>query len=366
MTGDRLDAEARLSLLQEASERAARGAGTALRALPVRQAMVLCAGLGVRFRPLTERLPKPAVPLFGAPLVRYSFALLKQAGVERAVINTHHLPELMRRVAEEEAARVGLSLAISHEPVLLGTGGALRSARHLLRDESLILLNGDSLLCADLSRLVALHRVSGAAATMGVAPMPPTEPGQLTFGAVEANAEGRVARISGHGPGGQSLRPWHFLGVHVIEPEVLDQIPEGAVDINHAVYPAMIREGRRIQAAPLAVGCWADLGSPARYLDACEELLTGRCDLTHLGPHAPLTPAESLELQAEPPDARSAIDSTARICRGARVLRSHIGAHCVVGEGASVIDSAVLPGTRIAPQEELTRTIALDDLRLKG
>src|SRR5512145_3048846 len=98
--------------------------------------MVLCAGLGTRLRPLTERLPKPAVPLAGLPLVRYPLALLAAAGVRRAVVNLHHLPEAMEAAAREAAAALGMSLAVSREPVIAGTGGALREARALLEGAS--------------------------------------------------------------------------------------------------------------------------------------------------------------------------------------------------------------------------------------
>jgi len=58
-------------------------------------AMVLCAGFGTRLRPLTDKVPKPLVPLCGLPLLRYNFALLKNAGVTTIVINTHHLAPAM-------------------------------------------------------------------------------------------------------------------------------------------------------------------------------------------------------------------------------------------------------------------------------
>ena len=70
--------------------------------------MVLCAGLGTRLRPLTERLPKPAVPLCGAPLVAWTLALLRGAGVRRAVVNTHHLPREMAAAAAGAARALGL------------------------------------------------------------------------------------------------------------------------------------------------------------------------------------------------------------------------------------------------------------------
>src|SRR5262249_2716593 len=90
------------------------------------RAFVLAAGLGTRLRPLTDTWPKPAVPFLGAPLLRRTFAVLARAGVERVAVNTHHLPDVMERVAREEGARRGLSVSTVHEPVIQGTGGGLR------------------------------------------------------------------------------------------------------------------------------------------------------------------------------------------------------------------------------------------------
>ena len=67
-------------------------------------AMVLCAGFGTRLRPLTDKLPKPLVPLCGLPLLRFNFALLKNAGVRDLVVNTHHLAAEMEKGAREIAA----------------------------------------------------------------------------------------------------------------------------------------------------------------------------------------------------------------------------------------------------------------------
>src|ERR671922_95483 len=82
--------------------------------------MILCAGLGTRLRPLTERLPKPAVPVCGVPLVRFTLALLAHAGVRRAVVNVHHLPDAMASVAGASAQALGIDLALSREPVIAG------------------------------------------------------------------------------------------------------------------------------------------------------------------------------------------------------------------------------------------------------
>ena len=55
------------------------------------KAMLLAAGLGTRLRPLTDRTPKPLIPVNGVPLIFYNLALLKKHGITRVVINLHHL-----------------------------------------------------------------------------------------------------------------------------------------------------------------------------------------------------------------------------------------------------------------------------------
>ncbi|MGI5861175.1 MAG: sugar phosphate nucleotidyltransferase [Myxococcales bacterium] len=328
---------------------------------PIRTAMVLCAGLGLRLRPLTMKFPKPAVPFFGGPLVRYSFALLKNAGIERVVINTHHLPEVMERAAREEAERQGLALSISNEPEIQGTAGGLRDARRFLEGEPFVVVNGDAFMSLDLADLVARHQAAGALATLGVVPMPPDE----KFNAVEARPDGAVRRIRGIGESEPNLVPWHFVGVQVIEPELLDHIPgPGAMDTNSDVYPRLIAQGRLVQAAPVNLGAWADMGTPRRYLQACEEMLSGLCDLSALGADAPLPVGEDERLRALPPSARAVVDPSARVAPGAIVEGSQIGPDAVVGEEAVVRGSAVLPGTRIAPGERVEGVIACGDLRL--
>jgi mannose-1-phosphate guanylyltransferase len=226
------------------------------------KAMVLAAGLGTRLRPLTEVVPKPAVPVCGVPLVRWALALLAGAGARRAVVNVHHLPAEMARAAREAARALGIALAVSEEPVIAGTGGALREARPLLAGaDAILLLNGDVLFDVDLPAALAAHRASGALATMVLLPMPPG----ARYATVDVDASGAVRRIAGaFGPGGEGLVPWHFSGVHVLSPAILDRVPAEPFecDVNRHVYPPLMRSGA---IRGLAVdGYWNDLGTPVR------------------------------------------------------------------------------------------------------
>ena len=85
--------------------------------------MVLAAGLGTRMRPLTDRLPKPLVPVAGKPLIDHVLDRLADAGVERAVVNVHYMAE---QIEQHLAYRTRPQIVISDERgLLLGTGGGV-------------------------------------------------------------------------------------------------------------------------------------------------------------------------------------------------------------------------------------------------
>jgi mannose-1-phosphate guanylyltransferase len=336
--------------------------------------MVLCAGLGTRLRPLTDLLPKPAVPLGGLPLVRYPLALLAAAGARRAVVNVHHLAGEMERAARESAEALGLPLAISREPVLAGTGGALRQARGLLEGAAeIVVINGDVLFAADLEGALSAHRRSGALATMLLAPMPPGG-----YAPVEADAGLAVRRIAGLGPGGDRLASWHFTGCHVLSPSLLDLVPAEpfACDLNRHLYPPLLsRPGGSVRGY-LDAGTWRDLGSPAGYLEAHLDLLEGRLPLgafpgadplggltpagpgLWLGPGATVDPAARLEAPAAV-GAGSEVESGAQVGPGAFVGRA-----CLVGRGATVRRAVVWDGTAVGPGERVEGAVAADRLRV--
>ncbi len=337
--------------------------------------MVLCAGLGTRLRPLTEWLPKPAVPVCGLPLVRFALAALAGAGVRRAVVNTHHLPGPMEAAARASAAALRLDLAVSHEPVLAGTGGALREARAALAGASTVVLwNGDVLFDLDLAAAIEAHRASGALATMVLMPMPEG----ATYAAVEVDPAGAVRRIAGRfGPGGERLTPLHFTGVHLLSPEVVAAVPAHPFerDINRHVYPALMERG--LVRAHLATGYWNDLGTPGRYLEANLDLLGGRVPLDRLrgaDPFAGLEPfAEPGAWVAEGAriapgaalEAPAIVGPRSIVERGATVgPRAVLGAGCRVAAGATVRDAVVWDGTSLAPGETLRRAVAAGGVRV--
>ncbi len=241
-------------------------------------AMVLAAGLGTRLRPLTERIAKPALPLLGSTLLEGNLRLVARAGVREVVVNAHHLPKTVARVAHEAAERLGLTLHLSFEaPEVLGTGGALVAARPLLdRGTPFLLVNGDVLSDLDPAGAIAAHVASGALGTMVLRPMPEG----ASYGAVETDAQGRVARIAGFGrelAPGEPTASWLFTGVHVLSPSIFTVLPtEGPSCVNRQGHAALIAKGGHVLGHVEAGGGWSDVGTPERYVEANLDLLEGR------------------------------------------------------------------------------------------
>src|SRR6187402_2717354 len=98
------------------------------------KAMILCAGLGTRLRPHTEKLAKPAIPFLNIPLLGYSLFHLETLGLSTLVANTHHLPETVKKAAL--FATVGSkykTFFTEEQPEILSSGGGIWRAEQYLR-----------------------------------------------------------------------------------------------------------------------------------------------------------------------------------------------------------------------------------------
>ena len=127
-----------------------------------RVAMILAAGRGERMRPLTDRLPKPLLPVRGKPLIEYHLERLAQAGIERIVINLAWLGNMIRE-ALGNGSRFGVRIDYSDEaPQALETGGGVFRALPLLGEGAFLVVNGDVFSDYPFSRAVLAARTRRA------------------------------------------------------------------------------------------------------------------------------------------------------------------------------------------------------------
>jgi MurNAc alpha-1-phosphate uridylyltransferase len=106
----------------------------------IKKAMLLAAGYGTRLKPLTDRMPKPLIPVAGKPMIQYALDKLQAYGIEEVIINVSHLKEQLTAYLSKLH---GMTIKLSEESEPLETGGGLKKALRLLGNEPVFTINSD-------------------------------------------------------------------------------------------------------------------------------------------------------------------------------------------------------------------------------
>jgi MurNAc alpha-1-phosphate uridylyltransferase len=236
-----------------------------MRALASDTAMVLAAGLGKRMRPLTSTRPKPMVKVAGKPLIDHALDRLATAGIARAVVNVHYLPDSLEA---HVLARTAPKCAISDErELLLETGGGMVKALQLLPDP-FFCLNSDNLwLEGPEDCFHQLSRLWDADSMDALLLMVPHT------GAHNYRGEGDfhldpLGRVSRRRPG--RIAPFIYTGIQLVSHRLLREAPEGPFSTN-LLWSRAIAEGRLY--GTTFTGEWYEVGDPDAVV-ATEAALT--------------------------------------------------------------------------------------------
>jgi NDP-sugar pyrophosphorylase family protein len=307
------------------------------------QAVILAGGLGTRLRPLTLDRPKPIVPLLNVPFLSYQLALLGAHGVRDVILSVSHRPEMIRAtMAREPLGAIRLRDVVEVDP--LGTAGGVRNAADLV-DGRVVVLNGDVLTDLDLSAMLAAHEARGAAATICLTPVDnPT-----AFGLVELGPDGRVSRFLEKPSWDEVTTNTINAGVYVLERELLELIPKGAPhSMEREFFPLLLERGVPFYGF-VSTGYWLDIGTPAKYLQAQQDLLAHRLR-AHVAPAGREGP-------------QGWIHPTATIAPAARIRGPvTIGAACRVEAEAVVGPGVVLgAGCRIATGAQIDTAVLWEE-----
>lgn len=219
-----------------------------------RTAMVLAAGLGLRMRPITDRLPKPLVEVAGRSILDRAFDRLREAGVERAVVNVHHLPEQIEAwAARQESPQI---LVSDERAGLLETGGGVVKALPLLGDDPFFVLNGDSFWLDGETPALVRMRAAWRDAMDALLLVAPTGRcvGYDGAGDFDLEADGRLVRRK---PGGAAGHV--FAGCYLAHPRLFRDAPAGTFSTN-LVWDRAGAEGRLYGLGH--DGLWLHVGTP--------------------------------------------------------------------------------------------------------
>lgn len=229
---------------------------------PIRRGMALAAGLGLRMRPITERMPKPLVPVGGRTMLDRVLDHFDAYGLEQIVVNTHYKGEMIR---DHLASR--RDILLSHEELLLETGGGVRKALPHLGPDAFFVANSD-ILWTDgprpaLTRLAEAWDGTRMDALLLLQPTA-TAYGYDGAGDFSLGGDGRPRRRRD----GETT-PFLFAGVQILHPRLFADSPEGKFSLN-VVYDRALAQGRL--SAIVHDGAWYHVGTPAA-LDEVNGLL---------------------------------------------------------------------------------------------
>jgi NDP-sugar pyrophosphorylase family protein len=327
------------------------------------KAIVLVGGEGTRLRPLTYTTPKPLLPIANQPFLERQLEWLARHGVDEVVLSLGYLPDAFEaHFPEGRFGDLVLRYAVEDHP--LGTAGAIRFAATGL-DERLVVCNGDVLTTLDLGTLVAFHDERGAEATICLTKV--ADPS--AFGVVPTRHDGEVVAFVEKPPKGKAPTNWINAGTYVLEPSVLQRIPERlTVSIERETFPRMLEEPSRMYAMA-SDAYWIDIGTPEKYLQAHADVLAGvlggapapgaretapgiwvqgdaHVD-TDARLVAPVLLGDGARVDAGARVSGSAVGAGASVAAGARLLRAVVHDHAVLEADAEVIDSVLGPGATL-------------------
>lgn len=234
------------------------------------KAMVLAAGLGTRLRPLTNDRPKALVEVAGKTLLEITLARLREFGIREVIVNAHHFAGMFVEFLNAHD-NFGMRVEVSHEELLLDTGGGLKKAEWFFKDddEPFVLHNVDVLSAIDLRKMAESHRESGSLATLAVQDRKTSR--YLLFDdhlqlCGRRTGQEEIVRSAA------ALTPLAFSGIHILSPRIFPFMKDEGVFSIIDVYLRLAGDGERVSGFRADQYYWRDLGKPGDLAKAEEDI----------------------------------------------------------------------------------------------
>jgi mannose-1-phosphate guanylyltransferase len=235
--------------------------------------ILLVGGFGTRLLPLTNKTPKPMLPIANLPVTEHQLLAAKAAGITKVVLATAYLADTFTPYFGD-GSKWGIELKYALESEPLGTGGAIRNAAELIfseisQDEPIVVFNGDVLSRHDLAAQIKLHQTSSAAVTLHLVNVEDARP----YGCVPFNETGRVTDFleKMENPITNTIN----AGCYVFSPQVIQAIELGKViSVEREVFPQLLKNGKVVQAF-VDNSYWLDMGTPKALLRGSQDYVGG-------------------------------------------------------------------------------------------
>ena len=207
----------------------------------IKQAVILCAGLGTRLRPLTDSMPKPMIQLLGKPLLEWNIEQFKKHGVTEFFINLYYLPDVIRDYFCD-GAKWGVKINYFQEKEILGTAGGVKNFANML-DETFFLIYGDMLSLMDYIQME--NEFAAYPDAIGMQRMQRTN-NYADADVAELAKDGSFARIHPKPHSEKYPNAYRMKGVFILKKEILDFIPANTFyELGKQLLPDVVSRGKK-------------------------------------------------------------------------------------------------------------------------
>lgn len=189
------------------------------------EAIILAGGQGKRLKPITDYVPKSLVPLNNIPIIEWQIKYLKNFRVDRVLICSGYKTKMIQNYFSVKNYK-GIELNFSIEKIPLGTGGAIKQAGKLIKNESFIVINGDIITNIDLRKLIG---TPNSIASIEL---------KTKFGIMDI-VDDKVTRFREKK---EIPKVWMNAGIYHLNKEVLKDLPKKG-DIEKTVFPKYAKKG---------------------------------------------------------------------------------------------------------------------------
>lgn len=226
----------------------------------------MAAGVGSRLDPLTQKVPKPLVPVLNKPVMDILLEKLFSFGVESVIANTHYLAKDIQDRYENNP-HISVSFSSIYEETLSGTAGGVKKCEFFFKDEdNFLVLSADGLHDIDIKAVVDSHIKSGCIATMAIAEIDHQEVSK--YGVVVPSKNNTVLEFQEKPALADAKSNYINTGVYVFNRRIFDFIPANATyDFAKNVFPALLKNNEDINVCRIN-SYWSDIGTIEQYIQS--------------------------------------------------------------------------------------------------
>lgn len=319
------------------------------------KAVVMAGGFGTRIQPLTHAKPKPMLPIMNKPMMEHTMMMLKDLGITEFIVLLYFKPDIIQDYFKD-GSDFGIKITYIVPDDDYGTAGAVKLAQQEIGNENFIIISGDLVTDFDFKALFDFHTQKKAKLSIGLTSVE----NPLQFGVVIANEENVIEKFLEKPSWGEVFSDTINTGIYVIEPEILDYIPEREnFDFAKNLFPLLMQKDISLMGCNLS-GYWRDVGNPESYREVYEDILNARVGFKFSGkkvkyPDGVLYSQEEYKL-----DDSVEIIGTVMLGKNVALAKNVKLNNVVIGDNVSIASGAKIRNSVFWNDIEVGKNVKLD------